>query len=143
MAPNSPTSYLTRRPLVLGLAKVLFLSLGQLPLAKAAPIQLYSIFTTKEDDGKSAEDPSLWLYLGVAAALVLLGGAFAGLTIALMGQVSRQRFLQQNQHAHCFHRMRYTFKSFESLGKEPRNAMQIRCFACYREGNIGSWLLSC
>lgn len=30
----------------------------------------------------------LWLYLSFAAALVLLGGAFAGLTIALMGQVS-------------------------------------------------------
>ena len=31
-------------------------------------------------------DPSLWAYFGIAVALVLLGGVFAGLTIALMGQ---------------------------------------------------------
>lgn len=31
--------------------------------------------------------PTLWIYLAVAIGLVLLGGAFAGLTIALMGQV--------------------------------------------------------
>ena len=35
----------------------------------------------------SADKPTLWIYLAVAIALVLLGGAFAGLTIALMGQV--------------------------------------------------------
>ncbi|KAK2794041.1 hypothetical protein FQN51_000950 [Onygenales sp. PD_10] len=40
----------------------------------------------KREDGKPPDDPSLWLYLSVAAALVLSGGAFAGLTIALMGQ---------------------------------------------------------
>ncbi|KAF2205362.1 DUF21-domain-containing protein [Delitschia confertaspora ATCC 74209] len=32
------------------------------------------------------EGPGLYAYLGTAVALVLLGGAFAGLTIALMGQ---------------------------------------------------------
>lgn len=32
------------------------------------------------------DDTGLWAYLGTAVALVLLGGAFAGLTIALMGQ---------------------------------------------------------
>lgn len=36
----------------------------------------------------SPEKSTLWIYLAVAVALVLLGGAFAGLTIALMGQVS-------------------------------------------------------
>ena len=36
----------------------------------------------------SPDKPTLWIYLAVAIALVLLGGAFAGLTIALMGQVS-------------------------------------------------------
>ena len=42
-----------------------------------------------EDDveaPKSPDDPNLYVYLGIAVALVLLGGAFAGLTIALMGQ---------------------------------------------------------
>jgi len=49
-----------------------------LGVTKAFPI--VSIF--EEDEGKPADDPQLWAYLGVAAALVLLGGAFAGLTIA-------------------------------------------------------------
>ena len=35
-----------------------------------------------EDLPKSPEDASLWLYLGIAVALVLAGGVFAGLTIA-------------------------------------------------------------
>jgi metal transporter CNNM len=78
-------AYLSRRPLVLGLAKVLFLSLAQLPLVQAAPTYLFH--AKDEEEGKDPDDPGLWLYLGVAAALVLLGGAFAGLTIALMGQV--------------------------------------------------------
>jgi metal transporter CNNM len=81
--------YLSNRPLVLGLAKIIVLALAQTPLARAAPIYAF-LASAKEDpeEGKSPEDPSLWLYLGVAALLVLLGGAFAGLTIALMGQVS-------------------------------------------------------
>ncbi|KAF2452894.1 hypothetical protein BDY21DRAFT_367445 [Lineolata rhizophorae] len=37
-------------------------------------------------EGESAGSPGFWAYLGTAIALVLLGGAFAGLTIALMGQ---------------------------------------------------------
>lgn len=49
-----------------------------LGVTKAFPI--VSIFD--DDKGKPADDPQLWAYLGVAAALVLLGGAFAGLTIA-------------------------------------------------------------
>jgi metal transporter CNNM len=80
--------YLQRRPFVLGLARILMLSLAQLPFVQAAPFSLLDVIHTK-DKGvpKSANDASLWLCLGVAAALVLLGGAFAGLTIALMGQV--------------------------------------------------------
>jgi len=74
----------TLRPAVLGLAKLLFL-----PLASAAPLLTRGLhaFEGGEDDlPKSADSPDLWAYLGVAVALVLLGGAFAGLTIALMGQ---------------------------------------------------------
>jgi hypothetical protein len=47
----------------------------------------WSVGITEELDTKAPEDPSLWIYLAVAVLLVLLGGAFAGLTIALMGQV--------------------------------------------------------
>ncbi|KAI4092980.1 MAG: hypothetical protein L6R37_007474 [Teloschistes peruensis] len=39
-----------------------------------------------EDPPMSATAPTLWIYVTVAMGLVLLGGAFAGLTIALMGQ---------------------------------------------------------
>lgn len=70
------------RPAVLGLAKLLFL-----PLASAAPLlQARSKHDGDEELPKDPSDPDLYVYLGVAVALVLLGGAFAGLTIALMGQ---------------------------------------------------------
>jgi metal transporter CNNM len=88
-APAS-SRYVTNRPLILGLSRLLFVALAQTPLAHAAPLFLTSLaYAQEEPEGKDAEDPSLWLYLGIAALLVLLGGAFAGLTIALMGQVSR------------------------------------------------------
>ena len=71
--------------MVLLLAKTLFM-----PLVSAAPLSIWQRSAhTFEDDGeppKSASDPDLYLYLGIAVALVLLGGVFAGLTIALMGQ---------------------------------------------------------
>ncbi|RVX66344.1 hypothetical protein B0A52_09952 [Exophiala mesophila] len=87
MAKPATASYLAARPLVLGLAKILSLCITQLPLANAAPIYASTLFHPSdkeaEEDGPNQQ---LWLYLTVAAALVLLGGAFAGLTIALMGQ---------------------------------------------------------
>ena len=81
--------HLSRGPLALCLVKVLVLSVVQLPLIRAAPFSVANFIHTKDDKEapKPANDARLWLYLGVAAALVLLGGAFAGLTIALMGQV--------------------------------------------------------
>ncbi|KAL4785268.1 hypothetical protein BJX76DRAFT_325102 [Aspergillus varians] len=75
------------RPIALGLGKLLALSLSHLPLVSAAPTSHY--FARRghsEVHPPPPDDVSLWLYLGVAAALVLTGGAFAGLTIALMGQ---------------------------------------------------------
>lgn len=84
---SSPNGLLARRPMILGLSKVLFLALSQIPIVRAVPVQLSSLLHARDDpDPKPADDPSLWIYLSVAAALVLLGGAFAGLTIALMGQ---------------------------------------------------------
>lgn len=84
----SSNKYLSRRPLVLGVAKVVALSLAQLPFVQAAPVILSDFIHAQDDDAsKAPHTASLWLYLGVATALVLLGGAFAGLTIALMGQV--------------------------------------------------------
>lgn len=71
---------------MLALARLLFL-----PLASAAPFGYWEharLHTLEDDDdlSKDASDPDLWIYLGIAVALVLLGGIFAGLTIALMGQ---------------------------------------------------------
>lgn len=84
---SSQSSYLARRPFILGLSKVLFLALAQVPLVRAVPMHVsHYIHGLEHVDPKPADDPSLWIYLSFAAALVLLGGAFAGLTIALMGQ---------------------------------------------------------
>jgi metal transporter CNNM len=69
------------RPTTLLLAKALLL-----PLASAAPLSTLWPRTMQEDTPKSPDDPNLYVYLGVGVILVLLGGAFAGLTIALMGQ---------------------------------------------------------
>ncbi|KAI7155099.1 DUF21-domain-containing protein [Hortaea werneckii] len=75
------------RPAVLGLARLCLI-----PLASAAPLGIFSrdgsanVLEGDEDLPKDPGDPSLWIYISVAMALVLLGGAFAGLTIALMGQ---------------------------------------------------------
>lgn len=82
--------------MVLGLAKVLVLSIGQLSFVQAAPFHANPSFWTEKKD-KPKDDPSLWLYLSVAALLVLLGGAFAGLTIALMGQVGGNTIAKHNQ----------------------------------------------
>lgn len=85
----SMNPYLASRPATLGITKLLFLLLAQIPaLTAAAPTALYGVLAKHADEGKDPEDPELWLYLGISIILVLSGGAFAGLTIALMGQVS-------------------------------------------------------
>jgi metal transporter CNNM len=86
------------RPIALGLGKLFMLCFSQLSLVSAAPTSHSFARRGHSDEVKalSTDDPSLWLYLGVAAALVLTGGAFAGLTIALMGQV---RSILLSQHS--------------------------------------------
>ncbi|KAI4185904.1 MAG: hypothetical protein L6R41_003841 [Letrouitia leprolyta] len=73
------------RPEVFSLAKLFVYTFISLPLLRAAPL-LNGPFTTFEEAPMAPSKPTLWIYLAVAIALVLLGGAFAGLTIALMGQ---------------------------------------------------------
>ncbi|KAJ5619833.1 hypothetical protein N7510_003817 [Penicillium lagena] len=89
MTPLS-TPYLAARPVVLSLAKLLFLFLAHIPLISSAPVSVTppfsSLFARDAEPPIDPNDPSLWLFLGISAALVLSGGAFAGLTIALMGQ---------------------------------------------------------
>ncbi|KAL9113564.1 MAG: hypothetical protein Q9227_002302 [Pyrenula ochraceoflavens] len=80
--------YLVGRSLVAAIVKILSLLVAQAPLSQAIPLHFdtWTLVDENEPDPKAPDDPSLWIYLAVAAALVLLGGAFAGLTIALMGQ---------------------------------------------------------
>jgi metal transporter CNNM len=87
MAPHA-THLFAARPIVLSLAKVIFFAFSHLPLATAAPMLSPYLISSHRvaESPKEPDDPSLWLYLGISAALVLSGGAFAGLTIALMGQ---------------------------------------------------------
>lgn len=85
---RASTSNLLARYSTLSITKLLILGVGNLPLLRAAPTYLSPfIKTTTEKQPSTAQGPALWVYLSVAVVLVLLGGAFAGLTIALMGQV--------------------------------------------------------
>ncbi|THX61431.1 DUF21-domain-containing protein [Aureobasidium pullulans] len=94
LAHGIPTARGPRRagvvtPAAFSIIKLLGASLINLPLSYAAPLFTISdspIYRREEPDPKSPDDPQLWIYLSVAIALVLLGGVFAGLTIALMGQ---------------------------------------------------------
>jgi len=61
---------------VLGVARALFLSM---PAVSAAPMSFSKEHSHDEDH---TEGPSLAILLIASAVLVLLGGAFAGLTIA-------------------------------------------------------------
>lgn len=67
-----------------GISRLLFLALAQITHVAAMPLKDYigHVKGAHVMDHLDEEDPSLWLYLAVAAILVLLGGAFAGLTIA-------------------------------------------------------------
>lgn len=78
---SSHNGYVATRPAVIALSKVLFLGLSQTATVAAAPITSY-LGITSHHEHPDPDDASLWLYLLVAAVLVLLGGAFAGLTIA-------------------------------------------------------------
>lgn len=79
-ASTSSGGFLSARTLVIGLARVLFMGLSTV---SAAPL---SILEKLHDDEPEAEGGSLWVLYVASLVLVLSGGAFAGLTIALMGQ---------------------------------------------------------
>lgn len=67
-----------------GLVRYTLLGLSQATRVVAAPVVKYFNLTKKDQLGEG--ELNLWIYLTTATFLVLLGGAFAGLTIALMGQ---------------------------------------------------------
>jgi metal transporter CNNM len=81
-AMNSFNGYTAARPAVLGAGKLLLLGAAQVLGAAAAPAKRFLHIAEKHEEGKDPDDPSMWLFLGIAMILVLSGGAFAGLTIA-------------------------------------------------------------
>ncbi|KAM3415836.1 hypothetical protein BST61_g9342 [Cercospora zeina] len=93
---HAATRYGTTRPShrSLGAVRPAILTAARLclvPLVSAAPVHLFGgnaihTFETGDELPRDPDDPGLWIYLSVAVFLVLLGGVFAGLTIALMGQ---------------------------------------------------------
>lgn len=127
------------------MAKLLVLGLGQISGTYAAPLlSLLPFKILAEEEGEeppmSPDKPTLWIYLAVAVALVLLGGAFAGLTIALMGQVSSCSvlFFREELGAEmgdvCWlmccvgeFRMRFICRSLRSPGRGARRAMLQGC----------------
>ncbi|KAI8962668.1 DUF21-domain-containing protein [Daldinia sp. FL1419] len=70
---------LRARTIVLSLARAIFLSVG---LTFAVPTPYYTL----ENGPEEVEEGALWVLYVASMVLVLSGGAFAGLTIALMGQ---------------------------------------------------------
>jgi metal transporter CNNM len=73
-------------PIRVSLICVALLKLLLTGLAQAAPSHYHDILSPFKKAEDVAEEIPTWVYLTTAGALVLLGGAFAGLTIALMGQ---------------------------------------------------------
>ncbi|KAK3303250.1 uncharacterized protein B0T15DRAFT_438649 [Chaetomium strumarium] len=78
--PQQPNGLVSVRPVAVALARILSVTLST---AYAAPLAARS---HNSGDEPEAEGASLWVLYVASGVLVLLGGAFAGLTIALMGQ---------------------------------------------------------
>lgn len=74
MRSTGPGAIASLRPAVLGMARVVGLGLSSVA---AAPLHARA-----EEAGEELEGTPLWVLCVASMALVLLGGAFAGLTIA-------------------------------------------------------------
>ncbi|KAF1936253.1 DUF21-domain-containing protein [Clathrospora elynae] len=88
------------------------------PIVTALPLPFGGVVNAlnrdaDEDLPKSADNPQLWLFLAIAVALVMAGGVFAGLTIALMGQ--DEIYLQVLAHSGEKHERRNAKKVLELL----------------------------
>ncbi|KAI9794595.1 MAG: hypothetical protein M1816_004482 [Peltula sp. TS41687] len=70
------------RPALLSIARLFVLAITRLPLIQAAPIGFTVLEAAGTPSPKKPNDPRLWIYLVIAVFLVLMGGVFAGLTIA-------------------------------------------------------------
>jgi metal transporter CNNM len=72
--------------------KIALLLFSSLPLLRSVPLRSTQA-ASADDDGSSelGNGSGLWFDLGAAAALVLVGGVFAGLTIAYSQLSERHR----------------------------------------------------
>ena len=105
--------------------------IAQIPLVQAYPLSLWSPhLSLAEEESKPSDDPTLWIYLLVAVGLVLLGGAFAGLTIALMGQVRLRGCSMARDIAKESHRMRSIYKSSKHPGNRTSRNMRVGFLCC-------------
>lgn len=94
---RASTSNLVARYSALSITKLVVLGVANVPLLRAAPTYLSPYNKkTAEEQPLTPQNPALWIYLSVAVVFVLLGGAFAGLTIALMGQVWCSDYISHN-----------------------------------------------
>ena len=76
-------SFRTLRPAILSFSKLLLPFLGWASTAAGFPHHKNPMgIWENSNDTEDPSDPSMWAYIGTAGFLVLLGGAFAGLTIA-------------------------------------------------------------
>lgn len=73
---RGPNAFLTARPLELGVFRILSMCLSTV---SAAPLSLLNHY---QHPSPEDEDVSMWVLYVSSVVLVLLGGAFAGLTIA-------------------------------------------------------------
>ena len=114
-------------PLFTSVVKLLLLCIAHLPFLHASPIHFNGFQVhTAEAEPLPPQDAALWIYLAVAAALVLLGGAFAGLTIALMGQVR----IVQDKISECSNALRQDEIYLQVIktsgdGAERRNSARV------------------
>lgn len=86
----SPTTFLAINQArngrsVISIVQLFLVGLLHAVTSYALPYHI-SLIQVEAEPAKPASDPGKWVFLGTAIALVLFGGAFAGLTIALMGQ---------------------------------------------------------
>ena len=109
---STPARNAATYPPAVSLAKLVIVGLMNLPMLRAfaLPLSLASRAVILEDEGKSPEDASLWLYLGVSMVLVLLGGLFAGLTIAyVLNESNRMRGFRSNRPLDSWDKMKSTW----------------------------------
>lgn len=108
--PSNRVPSWVRLPAFSVASSLILVAIAALPGATAVPISEAAgeIYSYAKAEPKPAEDPSLWLYLTTAALLVILGGVFAGLTIAYVDTLlyTRQSVTVQTTSLKCSLRVR-------------------------------------